>query len=499
MRFILPALLLLASPVWAADLYLDGSTSGCSNGSTTYDPATRACGNGSDKVYLDVYTASNNLGSGDHLYIRSGAYYYNASPLAWNSGSLNIDGAGTIVENYGTELVWLQSGDNHTDVDSGDLNNPVAIYGTGCILRGNGYNLKIWGCIIFGGTKNTVKGVDVSGGWDHQSPIGGDAWYDVVRFQSSVGALLQDCILHDNYNHGTTTNTFNMALIMHLYDRGTIVENCEIYNSHKNVASIKKSPSYAGTQATYRFNFYHSAVANGLFWVIDDTGPSPIPKQDIYQNVAVGTQGVSGFGGVSGDVDSIRVYNNTLYGVQAGPRNYSTSAPGRVDYYNNLHECSSETCYGVYYDEAALSSGYIDYNDYYANGGSMRWLISYTDYSTLASWQSASGYDTNSVATDPGFSADDSTVDGNSPTDFKRITYTTNGRGGSYPSVMGAYITGNETIGLLNGAAPAETCSDGIQNQDERGVDCDGVCPACAGGGPSSRLTPGGSGMMTQP
>jgi len=43
---------------------------------------------------------------------------------------------------------------------------------------------------------------------------------------------------------------------------------------------------------------------------------------------------------------------------------------------------------------------------------------------------------------------------------------------------MGANVSlvGVESEGVI---PPTETCSDGIQNQDETGIDCGGVCPAC--------------------
>jgi len=41
----------------------------------------------------------------------------------------------------------------------------------------------------------------------------------------------------------------------------------------------------------------------------------------------------------------------------------------------------------------------------------------------------------------------------------------------------------NEVDGEIT--PPSETCFDGIQNQDETGIDCGGVCTACAEPDPS--------------
>ena len=43
-----------------------------------------------------------------------------------------------------------------------------------------------------------------------------------------------------------------------------------------------------------------------------------------------------------------------------------------------------------------------------------------------------------------------------------------------------AFIANHPGQVTLNACGPAPTCSDGIQNQGETGVDCGGPCPACA-------------------
>ena len=210
-------LILFANSIYAADLYLDNGASGCSNGSTNYDVSTRVCGSGSETVYVDLRTCSNNLGSADHLYIRAGSYYYNSAALNWYEGSLTIAGNGQIVENYNSEVVWIQTGTDHTDLTNGDLNNPIIIGGSNNTLKGNGYNLFVWGCIIGSGSSNTVEGIDISGGWDHQSAIGGDAWYDMFRIMVSSNFLIKDSKIHDNYNHGTSTHSTPVE-VDNLYD-----------------------------------------------------------------------------------------------------------------------------------------------------------------------------------------------------------------------------------------------------------------------------------------
>ena len=61
-------------------------------------------------------------------------------------------------------------------------------------------------------------------------------------------------------------------------------------------------------------------------------------------------------------------------------------------------------------------------------------------------------------------------------------SYTVTGPSGTLAS--GGSFGSSESSTFCFGGPPAPTCSDGIQNGDETGVDCGGsVCPACPGGG----------------
>lgn len=57
-------------------------------------------------------------------------------------------------------------------------------------------------------------------------------------------------------------------------------------------------------------------------------------------------------------------------------------------------------------------------------------------------------------------------------------SYTVSSSQGTHAS--GGSFTFNETTNFCLGGGPAPTCSDGIQNQGETGVDCGGPCAACA-------------------
>ena len=96
-----------------------------------------------------------------------------------------------------------------------------------------------------------------------------------------------------------------------------------------------------------------------------------------------------------------------------------------------------------YYD-ATVS--YSDRNAFYRAAGNV-WNRNYsTDYTSLAAWTAATGFDANSITSDPLFV----NAGGSNPEDYKLQVNSparTGGRGGAYATVMGAYITGDEVIG----------------------------------------------------
>ncbi len=60
-------------------------------------------------------------------------------------------------------------------------------------------------------------------------------------------------------------------------------------------------------------------------------------------------------------------------------------------------------------------------------------------------------------------------------------SYSLSGGGTTYAS--GGQFTNSETTNFCVDSTPAPTCTDGIQNGNETGVDCGGSCPACPTGG----------------
>jgi hypothetical protein len=456
-------LILLLVPVtgFAEDVYLDISATECTGGGavdTNYDPSTRSCGSGASRVYAGnyPYEASQSLRNGDTLYIREGTYYENVTGklgYMWMIGALRLSASNLTVQAYKGETVLISGGSSTTDT-SGHTNVAVTIAGSNITVDG----IDVFGNISFGGANNTLENCDLSGGWDHQAnwTCGSDcAWPNVIRFEGSVNAHVYNCEIHDTIKPPGGGNTGNMSMITHEKDDNTLIENCYFHNpcSGCGHTQLKYEMGYddpthhgTGTHATYRYNVFEGPGGEiNLVAGIPNNGDA-VQKEYFYQNVFINSG--ANFTAVfvpSGTLFAY-IYNNTFYNAPSMLWSWVSD-----DVYNCFNNITYNTVSGHYnlYLESAISTitSYINYNDYY--GTSATWLVN-SRHTSLSAWQTYSAgqgwaKDVYSITSSPGFLNASGTF--SEASDFKRSSYPTNGRGGSWPSVMGAYITGNETIG----------------------------------------------------
>ncbi|MEK9154448.1 MAG: fibronectin type III domain-containing protein, partial [Patescibacteria group bacterium] len=434
----------------AATIFLDNAATVTSN-CATYDPAARSCGSGTSRVYTDVYAASQALANGDTLYIRAGEYWSDVTPYgggtgaSWWMGSLNIDNSSNIlIKNYNNEYVLIKGGSSKT-IPQYHPNNAIFLAGTNNTIDG----ISTFGGFVFGGSDNTLKNCDLSGGWDHQGPWGTTdaAWPNVIRLINSRNALIQNCKLHDNAQ--SAGGSFgNLALVMHEKDENTIFENNKFYNPIRGWVHPKYQSQNGTIQATYRYNEFVASASGGFEGAALNYGK--IIK--IYQNVFRGASADRYFFYQNMDPLTFQIYNNVFFNVGRPLYSWSTAALYAHNFFNNIIYNNVNGNYNISFDGSSFVH-YSDYNNFYTPSGiTASWWHNYgTRATTLSGWQSYSGLDLNSVNTNPNFI--NSSGSFSSSADFKRSSYSSNGRGGSWPSVMGAYITGNECIGLLS------TCS----------------------------------------
>lgn len=183
----------------------------------------------------------------------------------------------------------------------------------------------------------------------------------------------------------------------------------------------------------------------------------PASGSQIYQNIIANNNLINHdeMGGIEVLCDGatdVLIHNNTFYQNYRGDLVQRTNCNSSTfSWFNNISaNPHNYHLYAPWEDSTFGGMTYADYNTYYND---VSWKYQTTINNTLADWKTTCesflvGCDANSITTDPGFINASSNF--NEPSDFKRTVYSENGRGGIYPSVMGAYVTGNEIIGYLS-------------------------------------------------
>jgi len=191
---------------------------------------------------------------------------------------------------------------------------------------------------------------------------------------------------------------------------GLLIENNEIYNCDRGISGLE-----AATNHIWRYNLIHDITSLGIY----GPGNKSNNTVDIYQNIFynIGTNVMD----IQNDWPGSFFHNNTIYTAGTGLNYWSTvTAATALTVYNNIFHTVPTTA--IYKGVGLL---YADYNDYYSGGVKI------------------TGFDANSITFDPLFvnvAMHDYHLQSSSPA-------RTSGRGGIYPSAMGAYITGSEIIG----------------------------------------------------
>ena len=151
------------------------------------------------------------------------------------------------------------------------------------------------------------------------------------------------------------------------------------------------------------------------------------------------------------------IYNNTFVECDVYLSEWTNPT---IRAHNNLfyHSQKAQRFYDVQSDPWSQLDA--DHNLFFSTTGDTQWRHLYRNKgSALAAWQQYSGNDKNSVWKDPQF------VDpiGSKPEGFKRWGDPKNIRDvaeGKYGTVCGAYITADETIGLIVEKSPERTRSE---------------------------------------
>lgn len=444
--------------VSTASVYLDGSATSCSNGSATYSPATRSCGSGNDKVYLDLGNFNSNIVAGTTNYMRAGNYYRTASGGV--DGALNIDNtksgtatSPTIVKAYTGEerqVVIATAADKFQyNPNPGDISgaNSVNYYPCPAIHIGGNYitvdGVKTYGMTVF----QWYNGSDIHDSAIQNSDLGGgggnktNGQGQVVAIYSAYSILVKNNSIHNSCWGESVAN--GSALMG--YNFAATIEYNSFYSNIGNDFRMKDTTTRGSNSTFVRYNFFNGGGVAGIGQDPDSrTGSNALAEWRVYNNVFLNC----GFNSDVTITGKTYVYNNTIINGMLWHNSHGVvgTVYGPDYYYNNiLYSNISGT---VFVDGYQAING-MDYNVYYGTG-----TVYWNDHeghkaTDISGWKTYSGVDTLSLQASPGFV--NST--GTTAADFKRTSYTENFTGSSYSTKAGAYVTGNETIGFTPGSS----------------------------------------------
>jgi hypothetical protein len=398
--------------------------------------------------------------AGKTLYIRSGTYDVD-TPLGTRSCALYQRANNCTISGYPLDpprsaiLRGAPVGrGNHGVAPTGGVIGVASVAPSGGWIS----NLTIVGMVLFDGCRTGTRANRLE---DCDCSVGGDVWSGI---EQGITIWLDDAYqveIVNNYIHDSPNGVGGANGMLTTYDfHGLLIEQNTFKRPHTRSIVMK---DYVDN-VTIRRNFFYDSSATAIWTGNNVVGNPGGTVGAIYQNIITKVPnlgppyGQTDDGGGFASVDQtglLNVYNNVFDDIDGNYGDLSMRVGAvPVNWFNNIHSRSINYMTAPY-AASQFAPDYLDYNLY--GGASNGWVMNSNlggggvNTSSLATWKTyaqtylLAGADVNSVSTSPGFL----NASGNFslPTDFKRSSYTANGRGGAWPSVMGAYITGNEQIG----------------------------------------------------
>jgi len=281
---------------------------------------------------------------------------------------------------------------------------------------------------------NTIHGCDAPNGNNNGA----------VRYDSTTNSTIRNNTLYDVFVGGVSNGN---ASGIHSYLMGDVViENNTIYNANNGIFH-KSAP--LNDACVIRKNIVHS-TNRAMFFDVAGGGSNAHKNQRIIQNILYNNLDNVYLKAPAVDIsprinDGFHLINNTVVGGNSALTAYNVI---NLNVYNNLfigpftHKAvrmGDDIIFGSFMSSTVL---YYDNNNYF-NGEEFIFdydISSTPSYNSLAAWQAGTGADLNSISTDPLF------VNA-AANDYKLQAGSASINAGRNGITMGAYITGNETIG----------------------------------------------------
>ena len=270
--------------------------------------------------------------------------------------------------------------------------------------------------------------------------------HNAIRIEGSTNVYVRNNKMHglEQFPGIDENNPQNHAAIMIYNSNFLILEHNEVYDSYTGFF-----PKGGNGDHIIRYNYFHDCEKCLRISYHDNV--------DIYQNIFENC-GIMAFQPAE-EITNIDFFNNVIYNSTTGINNFFTI--GGINVWNNIFAYTGSP-YNL--DGDPPGNFYSDYNDFY-NYDYFR--ISYENIGGLSAWQSETGYDLNSIEVNPGFV---DAANGNFTLQSDSLLMNAgmdrqdnDGDGNTEESIpLGAYITGDECIGLLSdcgGSVSELTCN----------------------------------------
>jgi hypothetical protein len=324
----------------------------------------------------------------------------------------------------------------------------------GCIIE----NLTIIGEVVFasssvGYRRNTLRNCDVS--------IGGDGTPGLQQGTVVICNHNSDHVhIYNNKIHNAVKyDPINKGAcgIMCYGVKDILIEQNSIYDNEELGIYFKDRTEICEVTR----NYVKGNLQSGIVFGTNSHTLSDLSAGDIHQNVIQDNNRSGGTFDEWGGLTFIQheklfnIYNNTLY---SNFRSGLMDRYAQIEYtcFNNIFSSSNQYNFVKYnYAQNTVGASYFDFNEYWPVGGA-QWSLT-SAAATLSAWRTQIQAATSmfggnlTSAENSAFEANPNFLNASGTfsvaSDFKRSAYPATGRGGSWPSVVGAYITGTEQIG----------------------------------------------------
>ncbi|RKY40671.1 MAG: hypothetical protein DRP81_09130, partial [Candidatus Omnitrophota bacterium] len=379
--------------------------------------------------------------AGDIVYVRAGTYYIKArgdrGEPALNPANSGSPGNYIVIAAYNGEPVTITYDPEISGPDGPHSGPLIGAYrksyikweGFKIIETTAGYHRDTGPVVIACSDHIIVENCEIIGTY-----IPTLTNHDGIRIEKAEHVTIRNCRIH-----GVKGDLWNSGGIKLYYTKDIIIEHNEIYDCTRGFYDKD-----SGVRNIFRYNLVHDCDYGFMYPGNAAHSENGEVYQNIFYNCKEGAHLIDG-----GDDHGWKVYNNIFYGSERGILENLQGTHGISNFYNNIFSNVSSP-YIVRRDIQTIADS--DYNCFHNYSS---FVIGWQSIGDLSDWQQQTGFGQHSIEADPLFTNPDFHnfhLQPSSPClnagidrqDFDQDGNTTE------PINMGAYITGNETIGLID-------------------------------------------------